>query len=275
MRRTETHRKTGTRRHYALEDGSRHGSRQGRTEYRTYRPGFWMQAGLAAVYLLCSCVVGWLFFGRLWTGLCLLPGLPVFLKSVYAYLAEKRRKQLVQDFRDALDLLSIALKAGSSVERAFPSVARELNTLKGKKAPITKEFRWIAGRMELHVPVEELLDDLALRSDSEDIRNFAGVFSAAKRMGGSMTEVVRSAADVIGGKIDVEKEIRSSLAAKKHEQLIMTVMPCGILLYMKTASPGFLDVMYTSVLGICVMAAALAVYAAAALWGRKIVDIEV
>lgn len=247
----------------------------GTVDYRTFYPGLLHLAGMTAGYLVCAAAVGWLFFGRFWAALFLLPGIPFFIKNACAYLGEKRRKQLNEDFRDALDLLSIALKAGNSVERAFPAVARELVTLKGKKAPITREFRWIAGHMALQVPVEELLEDLAHRSGSEDIRNFAGVFSAAKRMGGSMTEVVRSAADVIGGKIDVEKEIRSSLAAKKHEQLIMTVMPCGILLYMKTASPGFLDVMYTTALGICVMAAALAVYLAAALWGRKIVDIQV
>ena len=75
--------------------------------------------------------------------------------------------------------------------------------------------------------------------------------------------------------VDVGREIETALAAKRMEQTIMTAMPCGILLYMRLASPGFLDLMYTTALGIAIMTACLGAYAAAVLWSRKIVHIEV
>ena len=65
------------------------------------------------------------------------------------------------------------------------------------------------------------------------------------------------------------------LEAKKMEQNMMSIIPCLILFYVQTVSPGFLDGMYHNPTGIAIMTAALAVYAGAVFWGRKIVDIEV
>ena len=45
---------------------------------------------------------------------------------------------------------------------------------------------------------------------------------------------------MLGDKIDVKKEIEATLAAKKSEQMIMSLMPVGIILYLQMTSPGFL-----------------------------------
>ena len=76
-------------------------------------------------------------------------------------------------------------------------------------------------------------------------------------------------------KIDVKKEIEATLAAKKSEQMIMSLMPAGIILYLQLASPGFLDILYGNPFGICAMTVCLTVYGAAYWMGKRIVEIEV
>ena len=78
-----------------------------------------------------------------------------------------------------------------------------------------------------------------------------------------------------GDKIDVKKEIEATLAAKKSEQMIMSLMPVGIILYLQMTSPGFLSVLYGNPFGIAAMSICLVIYAAAYWLGRRIVDIEV
>ena len=73
----------------------------------------------------------------------------------------------------------------------------------------------------------------------------------------------------------VKKEIEATLAAKKSEQMIMSLMPAGIILYLQLASPGFLDILYGNPFGICAMTVCLAVYGAAYWMGKRIVEIEV
>ena len=59
-----------------------------------------------------------------------------------------------------------------------------------------------------------------------------------------MNRIIQTSARMLGDKIDVRKEIETTLAAKKAEQMIMSLMPAGIILYLKLTSPGFLSVLY-------------------------------
>ena len=124
-------------------------------------------------------------------------------------------------------------------------------------------------------PLEELFLDLGERSQIEDIENFASVFYTAKRTGGDMNRVIQKVSRMLGDKIDVKKEIEATLAAKKSEQMIMSLMPVGIILYLQMTSPGFLSVLYGNPFGIAAMSICLVIYAAAYWLGRRIVDIEV
>ena len=80
---------------------------------------------------------------------------------------------------------------------------------------------------------------------------------------------------MLGDKIDVKKEIEATLAAKKSEQMIMSFMPAGIIVYLQMTSPGFLSVLYGNPFGIAAMSICLAVCGTSYWLGRKIVDIEV
>lgn len=244
-------------------------------DYRFYKLSTKELVTAILMYAAGAVALTILFYDRWYIAIVSAPGIVPFLKYVRADKAEKRRRNLTYDFRDALDSLSVSLKAGYSVENAFPAAARDLAAILGRDADITKEMQYIARQSALSVPVENLISDFAYRSGSEDIQNFAAVFTAAKRLGGNMPAIIRSAADSIGGKIDVSREIETTLSAKQMEQKVMMVMPCAIIVYMRLSSPGFLDRMYTTLLGAVIMSACLAGYGVAVYWSSRIVKIEV
>ena len=82
-------------------------------------------------------------------------------------------------------------------------------------------------------------------------------------------------AEPAGASVAGPRPIESAVASKRYEQTLMSFLPCGILLYLQLISPGFLEVLYTTALGAGVMTVCLAIYIAAVLWGRRIVDIRV
>lgn len=90
-----------------------------------------------------------------------------------------------------------------------------------------------------------------------------------------MDKIIQTSARMLGDKIDVKKEIEATLAAKKAEQMIMSMMPAGIILYLQLTSPGFLEVLYGNLFGVCAMTACLGIYLLSWWMGRRIVDIEV
>ena len=152
---------------------------------------------------------------------------------------------------------------------------KDLGRLYEKGSDILDEFRYIESQLRLSVPVEELFLDLGKRSGVEDIENFAAVFYTAKRTGGDMTQVIQKVARMLSDKIEVKKEIEATLAAKKSEQMVMSIMPAGIICYLKLTSPGFLDVLYGNPFGICAMTVCMVINGLSYWLGVKIVDIEV
>ena len=220
-------------------------------------------------------LIDYLFYQNWWLLFAVIPVSVGYLKYQKKRLVKERRKRLNYQFKDALNALSVAVQAGYSIENAVSACARDLERLYEKGTDILEEFHYIESQRRLSVPVEELFLDFGMRSQVEDIENFASVFYTAKRTGGDMDTVLQKVARMLGDKIDVKKEIETTLAAKKSEQLIMSFMPAGIILYLQLTSPGFLSVLYGNLFGFCAMTICLGIYGAAYWLGVKIVDIDV
>lgn len=186
----------------------------------------------------------------------------------------KKKERLILDFREALNALSISLRAGISVENALPEVWEALKRTLGDKSDMTREFRQMTFELRIGIPAETLFTDLAQRSGSEEIQDFAMIFSFAKRMGGNLSGLIRKTADQIGARIETEEEIQTNLSAKKMEQRIMALMPFGILAYLQLTSLDYLSVLYHSVAGAAFMTVCLVFWMAAAVWGNSIVRIS-
>lgn len=246
-----------------------------KTNYQSYEySGKEVLQYLTQSVALCG-ILNYLFYQELWMMVFVFPVTIFFLRWKKRELIRQRRKRLNYQFKDALTAMSVAVQAGYSVENAVSACARDLEKLYDKGADILKEFRYMESQQKVSVPVEELFLELGERSQVEDIENFASVFYTAKRTGGDMNKVLQKVARMLGDKIEVKKEIEATLAAKKSEQLIMSLMPAGIILYLKMSSPGFLSVLYGNPFGISAMTVCLVIYVTAYWLGRKIVDIEV
>ena len=133
----------------------------------------------------------------------------------------------------------------------------------------------IVRKVRLQIPTEIILEELAVRVELEDVRNFATVFVAAKRSGGDMMSIIQNTVEHIGAKIDVKREIDIILASKKYEFRIMCVIPYAIIMYMQFSFPEFMGVLYGNITGIGVMTVCLGVYMVAYMIGVRLIRIEV
>ena len=144
---------------------------------------------------------------------------------------EKKKKILSEQFRELLGSVNNALRSGDSPENAFREGYREMVYEYGEYAPITRELTWLVGGLDNRIPLEKLLDDLAERAGTEEIREFAEIFRIAKRGGGNMTEILSRTAALIEERLDVENEISIMLGNRRLEQRIMDVTPFMIIFY--------------------------------------------
>ena len=196
----------------------------------------------------------------------------VYRKNTYE---RKKKSELSGQFRESILSVSNALNAGYSVENAFVEAYSDMDQMYGDDAAITREYRIIAKRLKNNESIELIMADFAERSGIEDIKDFADVFSAAKRSGGDMTKIIKRAASNISDKIDVKREIDTLMSSKKYEQRIMEIVPFAIIGYLGITSPGFLDILYHNTTGIAVMTVCLLIYAAGFYLAERIISIEV
>lgn len=227
------------------------------------------------LFLALAAGIGYLFY-RSWIAFFFcFPFAGKFIKIRKDTYCRRQREKLEGQFLMGIQAVSTALTAGYSLETAFQDACKELGSIYEEDEMIMKEFRYISSQLSMNRNLEELLNGLAVRSGSEDISGFAEIISAAKRTGGDLIAIIRNTAWNMAQKEETRREIETALSARKMEQNIMSLVPAFILLYVQTVSPGFLDEMYHNVTGSLIMTVCLAVYAAAYLWGRKIVEIEV
>lgn len=187
---------------------------------------------------------------------------------------EEWRWQMDLEFREVMTCISSSLNAGYSVENSFKEAKGDLLLLYGSNSVMVKELDIINSKLMLNQPLENVLIEFARRCEVEDINNFAEVFQTAKRTGGNLIDVARSAADKISNKIETSREIKTMVAGKKMEGRIMSFIPLAIIIYFWISSPGFLDCLYAPA-GRPVMTVLLIIYVAAYKWSERIGDITV
>jgi tight adherence protein B len=259
--------------------GSRHSGqgagRRNPPDYGTYQFSRRELAGNILIFMLLDGVIAFLFYRSVIAFLILLPVVVPFLKARRKDLGDRRSKEILAQFTTGMQLVNASLQAGYAIENSFREAISELRKIYPDGSFIIYEFRYIISQTGLNVPIETLLLDLGRRSHIEDIRNFAEVFQTAKRTGGDMIAIIRNAVSSIQMKKETREAIEANLSGKASEQKIMSAAPILLIAYTSISSPGFLDVCYHNTLGITIMTASLAVYAAAFLWGRKIMQIEI
>ena len=225
--------------------------------------------------ILLLLVVSYLFYGT-WVGALLLsPYLIRYMKSWEKQFIKKKQAQFRLQFKEAIQSLSAALNVGYSVENAMREAIKDLKGLYKKEEIIMREFAYMVRQLQVNVTAERVLEEFAHRTGEEDVQTFVTVFNLAKRSGGDSLEIIRNAVRQMGEKIDVEREIVTLMSAKKMEFKIMTMIPIGMILYMRISFPHFFDVLYGNAVGIAIMTICLLVYFGAYEMGKRIVEIEV
>ena len=241
-------------------------------DYHRYN---WTPAELAAEILKSAGVVillAYFFYRSVWAILPLSFIGVCFFKADARQKAARRKAELCMQFKECILSVAASLRAGYAVENAFVESRNDIRLLYGEASPIYAELEGIRRGLVINLTLEELLTDLAERSDSEDILQFAQVFAIAKRGGGNLTEVICTTAAMIGRRIDAKQEIQTMLSGRKMEQTIMKLMPFGILLYIGSTSPGYFDSLYHNLQGIAVMTVCLGIYLVAYAIGDKILQ---
>lgn len=111
-------------------------------------------------------------------------------------LQKKRQRELEKQFREMIQMMSTALSAGYSVDNAT-GLRKDLEQMYGSGGMIVRETGYMVRQMEMNRPVEELLEDFALRSGLEEAENFTRIFVIARRSGGRLVSIIERTVQIM------------------------------------------------------------------------------
>lgn len=237
----------------------------------------WMRYSMVPVMVSVGSLVltAWIFFDFEQIAWLLLLYLPLDVRRKWSKQKKQRKWELNLAFKDALLCLQNSLAVGYSPESSVREALKSLEQLYGEEHDICKSFRRMVQQMELGVCVEDVFFEFGQRSDIEDIKQLADIFSVVKRTGGNLSQVLRQTGDVLQDKIELKRELHTTIGAKRMEFQIMCVIPYGIILYLRLCAPAMCETLYHNLTGILFMWCVLAAYLGLKLLGEHIVYREV
>lgn len=200
---------------------------------------------------------------------------PLMIPYGFYLCTQKRKRKMRQyekGFYDFLQSILPSLQAGYSLENACVTAYEELLQIYGKENAFVKQLNRVTCGIEVHVPLEELICEMADLTENEDIRQFATILEILKNMGGNSVEILRNSMIRIQKKMDTAEEIRTVLSGKIYEKNLMLTMPFLMILYLRITNGSYLTLFYTSIAGQCVMSICLMGILACFYWTEQIMS---
>ncbi len=189
-------------------------------------------------------------------------------------IKNKKQRDLKLQFRELLDALSTSLGSGKNIPDAFKAAKDDLSIIYSHDTAIIRELDVILDGIVNAIDIELSLRDFGIRSGIADIVSFSDVFETCYRKGGNIKDVIKNTQQILAEKMEIEMEIQTIVTGSRNEQMIMTVMPIGIVGIIKLMSPEFAANFVTPT-GIISTTIAVIMFIAAYIVGKIVLSIKI
>jgi len=154
--------------------------------------------------------------------------------AVLARLVARRRREIFETIPDALDLLTVCVEAGLSLERAMVKVAGEIHI---KSAVLAQELQLVLMEMRAGFSKERALRNFALRSGVEDVDTLVAMLIQSERFGTSVGDSLRVHAENLRHKRRVlAEECAAKIGLKLLFPLIFCIFPTLLMVLLGPAA---------------------------------------
>jgi len=148
-------------------------------------------------------------------------------------IVQRRRREIFETIPDALDLLTVCVEAGLSLERAMVKVAAEIHV---KSAVLAQELQLVLMEMRAGFSKEKALRNFALRSGVEDVDTLVAMLIQSERFGTSVGDSLRVQSDNLRHKRRVlAEECAARIGLKLLFPLIFCIFPMLLLVLLGPA----------------------------------------
>ena len=189
----------------------------------------------------------------------------------YAFVRYKRTTRLrafEEQFPEAMDLISRALRAGHAFSTGIGMVADEL------EAPVGTEFRQLYDEQNFGMSLPDALRAFAGRVPLLDARFFVTAVLTQRESGGNLSEVLDNLASVMRDRFKLKRQIRVISTHGRISAWVLVAIPPGLAAALFTISPDLMRPLFTDPLGVRLVTIAATLQVLGTLIISRMVKIE-
>jgi tight adherence protein B len=165
----------------------------------------------------------------------------------YAYVRFKRSRRLrafEEQFPEAMDLISRALRAGHAFTTGISMVADEM------PAPVGSEFRRLYDQQNFGMSLPDAMRAMAARVPVLDAKFFVTAVLTQREAGGNLSEVLDNLANVMRDRFKLRRQIRVVSAHGRISAFVLCALPPVLAVLMFMISPHLMSILTTDPVGI-------------------------
>lgn len=217
------------------------------------------QAGLTwsdRTFYLISAALGIVVFAVVLTAMGMLPavgfafaaalGAPFWLLS---YLKKRRENNFLNNFPDAVDVITRGIKAGLPLLDSLKMIAAE------GQEPLKSEFRSIIETQTVGIPIGEACQKLYDRMPVPEANFFGIVIAIQQKAGGNLSEALGNLSKVLRDRKKMKAKIQAMSMEAKASAAIIGSLPLAVMFLVWITSPDYISLLWTHPTGKMMLAA--------------------
>lgn len=214
-------------------------------------------------------IIGWMIPRNFIGGV----GLAIVAYSIPPILlsrsVDQRRERFQNQLLDALVLIRGAIESGYSLLQSLDLVRDEMT------APASEEFGRVIREVQLGLPLNQALRNLAGRMESDDLNMVVTSIIINAQVGGNLTTMLRAVTETIRSRLFLFGEVRALTSYARYAGYFLTLLPfiTGLLIFLLT--PTYFNNVPKSVVSQVILAMAAVSLIIGNLWIRRIIKINI
>ena len=188
------------------------------------------------------------------------------------WLARRRASRLrafEEQFPDALDLVSRAIRAGHSFQAALGMAAEELAT------PVGPECRKVFDQQNFGLPLREALEALAVRVPLVDVKFFVTAVAIQRDSGGNLAEILDNLSRVVRERFKIQRQVRVHTAHGRITGFVLLALPAFLAVALSLINPEHMRPLFEERMGQTMIVATIVMQIVGFIWIRRVIRIEV
>jgi len=180
-----------------------------------------------------------------------------------------RLRRFEEQFPEALDLLSRAIRAGHAFQTAMGMVAEELPD------PVGPEFKRTFDQQNYGLPLRDALNELSDRLKLLDVRFFVTAVLIQRDTGGNLSEILDNLAHVVRERFKIRRQVRVHTAHGRFTGYVLLALPAFLAVALSFINPEHMQTLFREHMGQTMLMAAIVMQTVGYIWIRQVIKIEV